>query len=216
MKPIAYLICRLVIAMVILTGCAGIATAPAEILRERQLHAVQLNPASVNMAECSSASELKPDTIVAVCRSPGAGNATGELHLLIIDRSAEQDKVLYQGPSVGDSFYIRPTVLSGEGGSAVILAEAGAEFSYGIGVYVVEPGRKIHYAGEIELGAPGEDGPTSAVPYLQVERKKKGFCFRFTHDLVRQKPDGTYATVSKDKAFYMYKNGRIVFSKSCN
>jgi len=135
---------------------------------------------------------------------------------MLVDRSGGRDRVLYRGPGAGDSYYMKPTVFDGEGGGpAVILAESGAEFSYGIGVYVMEPGRKIRRAGEIDLGAPGEDGPTSAVPFVQVERSGKGLCVRFTRDLVRQKPDGTYARVPKEKAIYKYEMGRLGPSRSC-
>jgi len=204
---------RLVLAAIVLAG--GAKASAADAFRERQLRPVQLDPAALGMAECPTAGELEAGMVLAVCRTPEAKGEAGVLHLLVVDRSAE-DKILYRSPGAGDSYYIRPSVFEGEkGGSVVVLAEGGAEFSYGISVYVIEPGRKVLRAGRIALGGPGEDGPSSAVPFVQVERSGSAICFRFTHDLVKMKPDGSYADVPKGKAGFKYEKGRLAPSKDC-
>jgi hypothetical protein len=183
-------------------------------LRERKLSAVEIDPAPLGMAECPSAGGLDARTVVAVCRSRSVGGAAGALHLVLVDRSEGHERIAYRGPSAGDAYYIRPTIFDGEGdGPTVILAESGAEFSYGIDVYVTGPGLKVRRAGQIELGAPGEDGPTSAVPFVHLERRGKDLCFTFTHDLVRLRPDGSYAQVPKASAGYLYRNGKLLRSR---
>jgi len=206
-------------AAILAAAPAGTRAVGPEALRVQQLRPIQLDPASVGMAECFSPGELQEGTTLAVCRAPDVKGAGGQMHLMVVDRSAGGTKVLYRSPGSGDSYYLRPTVLGGGGGDpTVVLAEAGAEFSYGIEVYVIEPDRKVLRAGFLDLAAPAaEEGPTSAVPFAQVERMGSGLCFRFTRDLLRSRPDGGYAKVPRAKAVYKYEKGRkLVPVKSCD
>lgn len=76
-------------------------------------------------------------------------------------------------------------------------------------VYVAGPGGKVARAGTLDLAAPGQEGPTSAVPFLRVERLGRDLCVTATRDLVRSRPDGSYATVRKGSGGYVVRNGRL-------
>jgi hypothetical protein len=184
------------------------AAAPVD-LPERKLPAAQVDAAALGMAECPMAAELDARLVLAVCRGRAGGGSAGPLRLVVVDRSGGQARIAYEGPSAGDAYYVRPTVFQAEGGPALVLAEAGAEFSYGLDVYVIRPAGRIARAGTIALGAPGEDGPTSAAPFARVERRGDALCVAFTRDLVRGLPDGSYAKVARSRAQYVVRGARL-------
>jgi len=211
-----------VLAVSVVAGAASptVPGPPAGPLEAQRPTAVSVKAATLGMRSCSKMLELGGSLVVGACRERAAARGqTGPLHLVVAQRlPGGAAAVKYTGPSAGDAYSLKPTVFArpGAAGPFVVLAEAAAELSYGIGVYVVD-GASVRHAGDMDVGVATDDGegPSSAVPFARLEWTDAGLCVRFTRDLVRPKPDGTYTPVARDRLAYVYASGRLTEATSC-
>ena len=113
-------------------------------------------------------------------------------------------KVLYGSRGSQDSYILRPTIHRSPDVKlpTIILAETGAEYSWGIEVFLVK-GKQVTHAGSMEVGADAKDNPESAVPYTWIKPKGKKLVFTFTTDLVYMR-GGKFSRLKKNQIRYEY------------
>lgn len=180
----------------------------------QNLRSVAVPPRAIDMAECLSMLELRPGLLSGVCRS--AGEESSELHLVIVEVTASATKRTYLGPGAGDAYYMQQTVFaSSPAEPIVVIAESGAEFSYGLGLYLVEASQPVTYAGELAVGVSNGENVVSAVPFVLMDWDVSGLCLRFARDLVHAQPDGTYSVLSRDRVAFVYSSGQLREVDSC-
>jgi hypothetical protein len=90
----------------------------------------------------------------------------------------------------------------------VILAEAGAEFSYGVDVYAFD-GVNVKYLGNIGAVVNIHDTLSSSVPYIIIEDDNKILKFTFVKDVMMLNKKGEYVPFSKNNISYVYKGNKL-------
>ncbi len=182
-------------------------TVPLQPLR---LEPTTVAALGVGMEACPSAFVLDTGRVLAVCRPAREHQRDRGLRPLLLRRDGDRLTTVFRGKSVGDAYTVTLAAFGGtHANRIVVLAEAAAEFSYGIGVYVVD-GVTMAYAGEMDVAIAGEDNAESAVPSVRIEQRDTGLCVSFDRDVVRVARDGTYQRVPREKAGYRYAHGRFL------
>jgi len=103
----------------------------------------------------------------------GVGRATAEsrdldgLRLMLVEKSGQGVTLLAQSSGSADSYVLKPVVFTGSG-RTIVLAETGAEYTWGLRVFEVV-GRELRDLGGIDAGVIGESGQEEdPTPFARV------------------------------------------------
>lgn len=102
--------------------------------------------------------------------------------LVLIEKTGEGYTRLSRTPGAGDAYNLTPTFFAWKK-QVVILAEAGAEYSWGLYVYEVSGGR-LKDLGNLNVAAPGAENARDATPYAEVMWTRHGPRILFRSDLI--------------------------------
>ena len=178
------------------------------------VRSAKLDLTPIGIQECLSCFQLEAGLFLAVCRNHGVDSPEDYgVRLYLIQDSTQRLSVLFESHGYMDSYYLRPSVFKiGETKQpTLILAEAGAEFSYGIGVYRLN-NQQMRYLGNLDVAVEGESNPTSAVPFTKIVEKQGTLTFTFTKDVVVSDDKGNYEVIPKSKIEYRYSNNGLTRS----
>lgn len=130
--------------------------------------------------------------------------------LVMIEQKGNQYLEKYCSSGSGDAYNLTPIFLKTnyEDDPIVILAEQGTEYSWGVRVFLFSE-NSVEDIGLLNVGVEEIEGQIfSVVPYTKVVRKNDSIIFSFTKD-VNYDPGGQDLTITKDKIFYRYENGKL-------
>lgn len=132
------------------------------------------------------------------------------LKFIVLKKEGNNYTPIYKSRGSGDSYILKPKYFreNGFGTPLIILAETGAEYSWGIRVFSVAPDLIVKDMGilDVAVGSENEiiDGPLSAVPYTIIRKKNNNIIFTFTKDIVFDPGGRKEKRISKDKIKYIY------------
>jgi hypothetical protein len=161
---------------------------------------------------CQQGMKVSDKSIIVACYDK---NKTAEhdstLRFLMVDNLDKKPIVKFKSKNFGDSDYMRISVFrcGDVNKPLIVLAEVGADFSYGIEVFQFD-GLKMRHLGYLDVSVDGIDNPVSAVPYVKISETNNLLVFSFTKDLFVTDKRGKYKTIPKNKIKYVYKNGKLI------
>ena len=166
---------------------------------------------SLGLETCHPALWLQKDLFTISCHEPAKDTKKDSgIRLYLIEKATGGKlKILFRSRGSQDSYVLKPTVLRSTDKRlpTIILAETGAEYSWGVEVFVVK-GKQMTHAGSMEVGAYAKDNPESAVPYTWIKPKGKKLVFVFTTDLVYMR-GGKFTRLNKNQIRYEYDGKRL-------
>ena len=176
------------------------------------VRSAKLDLTPIGIQDCLSCFQLEAGFFLAVCRNPGVDSPEDYgVRLYLIQDTAQKLSVLFESHGYMDSYYLRPSVFKivGTNELTLILAEAGAEFSYGIGVYRLN-NQQMRYLGILDVAVEGESNPESAVPFIKIAEKQGALTFTFTKDVVMSDDEGNYEVIPMNEIQYSYSKDRLM------
>lgn len=129
------------------------------------------------------------------------------LRLCLVDIRKGHENLIYKSAGAGDSYYMKLKSLVNKS-QLLVLAETGAEFSYGVDAYMLN-GQKMTYMGNIDTVVDDGGSAESVVPFLMVSKHEDVITFSFTRDVLRPDGKGGYSTYSKHKIKYQYAGDKL-------
>ncbi|HRF43339.1 MAG TPA: hypothetical protein PLD30_03730 [Candidatus Competibacteraceae bacterium] len=179
--------------------------------REHTLIATGYDFSALGLKNCQSARALDTTHYLAACRQTSP-KATSALRLFLVDtRQPEQNAILFRSSDFGDAYYVKVTVFNKDQGDGpiFILAESGAEFSYGVQIYMLD-GSELRSVGNIdEVLLDDEENASSVVPALQIKDTGQTVVFSFTKNVIVPDRQGNYTTVTPERIRYIF-DGRTL------
>jgi hypothetical protein len=154
------------------------------------------------------------DRIVATGSSAELDTTTDiGLRLFLIEKRNNDLRIKYQSKGSGDSYNLSPTFYKSLfDDSWIALAEMGAEYSWGIRVFLFR-GDTVLDIGTLDVGVFRQHGAAdnieSAVPFTVIERSGNSIIFRFTTDVVLDPGGKNQSTVPQGGIKYVYSNGAL-------
>jgi hypothetical protein len=127
--------------------------------------------------------------------------------LLGVLKKGKEFQTTYRSEGKGDSYYLKLSFFktNRKNDPVIILGETGAEYSWGIHVFLVKE-TIIHDIGFLNVGAELKydhgDTVVSAIPYIKVTTDGKRFKFTFTKDMVYENAD--FDLIKKENIYYHY------------
>lgn len=171
----------------------------------------KLNLSSISLENCQSAVRLRKNLFLVQCRNSKKDSKKDYgLRLFLIEKIKVKPVIRFQSHGAGDCYYMRQSVFKNVKAEKplIILAEAGAEFSYGVGVYLLSD-MQMKYIGELDVTVNEDDTPSSAVPFIKITEKGDQLIFTFTKDVLILQDNGEYKVISKNRLRYRYSGGQI-------
>ncbi|MGD8847374.1 MAG: hypothetical protein PVJ84_12905 [Desulfobacteraceae bacterium] len=163
-----------------------------------------IDVSSLSLTNCQNGINIGRKLVLVACRSTSLDTPSDSgLRLFLIQ--SDQNEILYYSKGAGDSYYMNYSIFQKKGINQplIVLAEVGAEFSYGVNVFMVN-GRKMTYIGSIDETVNINENPSSVVPFLKISEYQDKIQFCFTKDVLVLSSKGEYITVSKKKIKYSY------------
>lgn len=177
---------------------------PPGIYRERTPVAVDVDFSALGLKDCQSVRALDTAHALAVCRQANDKAAPG-LQLFLVDtQSSKPISRLLHSSDFGDAYYVKVTVLRNDQGRGpdVVLAESGAEFSYGVQVYTFE-GSELHAVGAIHEVLDDEGNASSVIPALHIQDTGQVLLFSFTKNVMLPDRRGSYTEIASERIHYV-------------
>jgi hypothetical protein len=163
----------------------------------------------MSLTDCHRAFWIEKDLFTISCFDTSRDTPQDSgIRLFVLQKAADgRLKILYHSRGGQDSYILKPTVFKSPKAKhpILILAETGAEYSWGIEVFLVQ-GRRVTHAGYMEVGADVEsesENPVSAVPYTRIKARGKKLVFTFEKNLVYMR-GGKFTTLKKNQIRYEY------------
>lgn len=176
--------------------------------RERALEPLEPGFREAGLQDCPSAWDLGEGQALAVCRSAESG---APLRLYLLDlRKSGKSSVASRSAHFGDAYYVRISAFERAAGDApaLVLAESGAEFSYGVRVYALDQGR-LRFVGEIDEVIDREGTASSVLPALRITRAAGKTEFSFVEPVMRPDGNGGYAKLLPGQVRYVIEGARL-------
>ncbi len=133
---------------------------------------------------------FKPDIYLSFNHFWGSSNKDFGKKFAVLKRSSNNYKSLYESAGSGDSYILEPSFFSSDymGGSLLVLAEVGTEYSWGLRVFLLRDSLEIEDLGTLDVAVLPEseygDGTVSAVAYITIRENGETYEFSFSKDLV--------------------------------
>lgn len=188
--------------MLMLNAHFSIAAEQTGIYQQRTLATVDQDVSALGLKDCPSIQALDDAHYLAVCRTTDSKVASS-LSLFLIDaRQSGKKAILFHSKDFGDAYYVKTTVFSKGQGPEFILAESGAESSYGVQVYTLD-GSKLRRIGAIAEVLDNEGEAGSVLPALQIRDHGPTVMFSFTNPVMVPDRQGNYAEVAPEQVRYI-------------
>lgn len=161
---------------------------------------------------CYSALQISPDLKVGVCRSKDEKKST--LPALFSFKLAGQKSALAKLQLRGDVGYINLFGFKDSPSPAKIIVEYGADYSFGIGVVLIDNFTgKLILAGIMPAAVDEEGEIVSAVPFLNIVAKgsETEFCFKKT--IVEPNQKGKYSSFLPGERTYILRADKLGLKK---
>jgi hypothetical protein len=174
------------------------------IYQEQALIATEYDFSALGLKNCQSTRALDTTHYLAACRQTYP-KATSGLRLFLVDtRQPGQKAILFRSPDFGDAYYVKVTVFSKDQGNdpVFVLAESGAEFSYGVQVYTFD-GSKLRFVGNIDEVLGDEENAGSVAPALQIKDTGQNVVFSFTERVMVPDRQGNYIETTPERIRYV-------------
>lgn len=175
------------------------------IYQEQALIASEYDFSALGLKNCQSTRALDATHDLAACRQ-AYPKATSGLHVFLVDtRQSGQKAIVFRSPDFGDAYYVKVTVFSKaqSDGPIFVLAESGAEFSYGVQIYIFD-GSKLQSVGTIdEVLLDDEENASSVVPALQIKDTGRTVVFSFTQNVMVPDRQGNYTETTPERIRYV-------------
>lgn len=181
----------------------------AGLYQPRTLATIDREVSVLGLQDCPSIQALDEVRLLAVCRIADAKSAA-RLHWFLIDaRQTGTSAIRFRSGDFGDADYVQLAVFSkAQDGAELILAESGAEFSYGVQVYALD-GMQARRVGAI-AEVLNEDGEArSVLPALQIRDHGATVRFSFTAPVMVPDRQGHYAEVAPEQVCYVLKGDQL-------
>lgn len=167
----------------------------------------------IHLENCQACVKLKSNLFAVSCReSKNKSQNDDGLKLYLIEKTKDIDKpvIRYQSKCAEDSYYMHLSVFKkvNTDNDLIILAETGAEFSYGIGVYWLQ-NMQMTYVGELDVTVDEDNTPSSAVAFTKIFQYDDQLIFTFTKDVLILQNNGDYKKINKNRLRYQYKAGKL-------
>jgi len=181
------------------------------LYQEQAFIATGYDFSALGLKNCQSTRALDTTHYLAACRQTSPKAISG-LRLFLVDtRQSEQNAILFRSPDFGDAYYVKVTVFNKDQGDGptFILAESGAEFSYGVQIYMLD-GSELRSAGNIdEVLLDDEENASSVVPTLQIKDTGQTVVFSFTKNVMVPDRQGNYTTVTPEQIRYIFDGRKL-------
>ena len=191
------------------------AAEPTRLYQQRTLTTVQRDLSALGLQDCPSIQALDEVRQLAVCRIADA-KAASRLYWFLIDaRQPGTSAIRFRSGDFGDADYVQIAVFSkAQDGTELILAESGAEFSYGVQVYTLD-GMQVQRVGAI-AEVLNEDGEArSILPALQIRDLGATVRFSFTAPVMVPDRQGQYSEVAPQQVCYVLKGAQLRRGTDC-
>ena len=179
------------------------------------LNKQKLNLSSLNLTDCEEALEIEKKLFITTCQNRELDNEDDYgIRVYLISAENSKLKVLFESPGALDSYYLLLDTFMANKAlfPYVILAEYGAEESWGIEVYLFDK-RNIKSVGFLKVGIEYQDagGPVliSAVPVTKISKEANKFFLSFDKDVVFVHKNGKYEKISKKRLKYVLLDGKL-------
>ncbi|MGD8911207.1 MAG: hypothetical protein PVJ68_00505 [Candidatus Thiodiazotropha sp.] len=181
-------------------------SASAPIQYERKLLPEDKNDyISLGLTNCQSGIQISAKQTIIACRNKALDTTTDYgLRLFLINLSRSKPTIDYYSHGVQDAYYMKLSgfVNSNSKKPELIMAEYGAEYSYGVNVFTLK-GDKINFLGVIEEVVNIDENAASVVPYISITESAGEIRFTFIRDVLQINKQGEYIPVPKEKIKYI-------------
>lgn len=165
---------------------------------------------SIRLENCQSGIRIKDNFFLISCNNKKKDTSKNYGLRLFFIENKEKPVIRFESQGAGDSYYMKLSAFKKNNAESplIILAESGAEISYGVSVYMLND-LQIKYIGDIDVTVDLENNPSSVVPFTLIEEDGKSLVVRFSRDVLKMKKDGNYKTISKDQIKYIYAGDKL-------
>lgn len=177
-------------------------TAVVTEYRNRPLEPLRRVFSEAGLNDCPSVWKFDEGRFLAACRTDAEQS---RLRLYLVQSLGSGGfSVAFRSAHFGDAYYVNVVVLESMPGdkTALLLAESGAEFSYGVRVYAFDGGT-LEFAGEIDEVIDRDGGASSVLPALRVRRVGGRTEFSFSELVMRPASSGGYSEVPPGQVRYV-------------
>lgn len=180
------------------------------VYQERALAAPTQDFSALGLKDCQQTLSLDSEHYLAVCRLATPATTAG-LRLVLVDTGRSgQSAILFQSPDFGDAYYVKLSVFSKDqrDGPDLVLAESGAEFSYGIRVYTLNHS-KLHFVGDLDAVLDRDGVASSVAPALRITDTGREVAFTFTDNVMLPDRKGNYTEVAPNHLRYVLSGSKL-------
>jgi hypothetical protein len=142
------------------------------------------------------------------------------LRLFLVEKNNNNIKIRYRSKGSSGSYILSPTFFKNSVNSSwAILAETGAEYTYGVRTFLLDPAEfssshNLVEVGELNVGVAEKynnyTNLSSVVPHTKIDVKdEETIVFNFTQDVVFDPGGQNERKISKDQIRYIYKSGQL-------
>lgn len=190
-----------------LTASAIANTAAARqpgVYQERALAAAQQDFSGFGLKDCQQTLSLDSARYLAICRLADPSAGSGPRLLMVDTQRSGPSALLFRSSDFGDAYYVKLTVFEKESHDSpdLVLAEFGAEFSYGVRVYTLDDA-KLRLVGHIDAVLDQAGVASSVLPALRIIDTGREIMFSFTESVMLPKPSGDYTEAAPGRLRYV-------------
>jgi hypothetical protein len=127
------------------------------------------------------------------------------LRLFLISTSKQKLTIDDYSRGFKDAYYVRLSGFFDKNSDKLelIMAEYGAEYSYGVNVFKPQ-NDKLNFLGLIDEVVNIDENAASVVPYISITELAGNIHFTFLRDVLKINKQGEYIPVHKEKIKYIY------------
>jgi hypothetical protein len=159
----------------------------------------------LGLTKCQSSIKISTDQTVIVCRKKALDTKTDYgLRLLLINLSKSEPIINDYSQGVQDAYYVKLTGFAKNDliKPELILAEYGAEYSYGVDLFTLRK-KKLNYLGTIDEVVNIDENVGSVVPYIAIYESAGEIRINFIRDVLKINKQGEYISVPKERIKYI-------------
>ncbi len=195
-----YLVCAFFVLL-----CSGLAFSESSIEKSK---GVELRPVAMK-SEIYKGDEVylfKPGFYFSFNHYSESKNDYG-LKFIVFKVDGNDYETIYESSGSYDSYILEPTFFSQDISKkpVVVLAETGAEYSWGARVFILTQELEVQDLGGLDVAVLGEYNDfESVIPYTKIIEKNGIYEFLFTKDVYTNLGSADPKEYSKDKIKYIY------------
>ena len=180
------------------------------VYQERALVAAKQDFSVFGLKDCQQTLSLDSAHYLAICRLAAPATASG-LRLFLVDTGRTgQSAILFRSPDFGDAYYVKLSVFGKDqrDGFDLVLAESGAEFSYGVRIYTLD-NSKLQFVGHLDAVLDRDGVASSVTPALRIKDTGREVMFTFTDPVMLPDRKGDYIQVAPSHLRYILNGSKL-------